>query len=144
MTRKMDSDVVRRTTVWVIALACFLVTGCAAGPYQFGRFHPLEPDGTALQPVEVVYGQPRKTLDRIGWVVGTPARILTMNKNTDNHQISPETIEKLKVYLAENDITDVYVAVNDYDPKGQWRRLRKNDRVAPFWRYSVGTLTWLH
>ena len=111
--------------------------------YKYGRFHPAEPDGTVLQPVEVEYGQPHKTLDRIGWVVGTPARILTMNKKTDNHHISPETLEKLKVYLADNDLTDVYVAVNDYDPKGQWKRLCENDRIAPFWRYSAGTLTWV-
>ena len=38
----------------------------------------------------------------------------------------------------------MYVAVNEYDPKGQWRRMRKNDRVSPFWRYSVGTLAWMH
>jgi hypothetical protein len=45
--------------------------------------------------------------------------------------------------MAVNDITDVYVAVNEYDPKDQWRRLRENKRVAPGWRYSMGTLNWL-
>jgi hypothetical protein len=35
------------------------------------------------------------------------------------------------------------VAVNEYDPKGQWQRLRENKRVAAGWRYSVGTLNWL-
>lgn len=143
MTGGMDSDQVFRVTAWVIALPLFLLSGCAVSPYHFGRFHPLEPNGAAVQPVEVVYGKQHKTLDQIGWVVGTPARVLTLNKNIDNHQISTETVELLKVYMAENDITDVFVAVNDYDPKGQWRRLRENDRVAPFWRYSVGTLTWM-
>ena len=128
---------------WIVALPVFLVSGCAATPYQFGRFHPQEPAGVALTPIEIDYGQPHKVLDKIAWVVGTPARILTLNKKTNNHDISPETVETLKTYLEENDITDVYVAVNDYDPKGQWKRLRENDRMAPFWKYSMGTATWL-
>ncbi len=124
-------------------LLMLLASGCAAPEYHYGRFHPSEPKGSAVQPVEVVYGQPDKTLDRIGWVVGLPNRILTFNKKTDNHKIAPETVEQLKVYLADNDITDIYVAVNDYNPKKQWRRLRENERISPFWRYSLGTLAWL-
>jgi len=127
----------------VIVLACLAACGCASTSYQYGRFHPESADGMALQPVEVEYGKPHKTLDRIGWVVGIPARLLTLNRKTDNHKISQETVDKLLVYLEENDITDVYVAVNDYDPKGQWARLRQNDRIAPVWRYSMGTLAWL-
>ncbi|HEV3338846.1 MAG TPA: hypothetical protein VG125_00770 [Pirellulales bacterium] len=126
-----------------VALVALLTCGCATTPYQYGRFHPQSPGGVQLQPIEVRYGQPRKTLDRIGYVLGTPARIITLNKKMNNHDISPETLEKLKIYMAVNDITDVCVAVNEYDPKGQWQRLRENKRVAAGWRYSVGTLNWL-
>ena len=94
-----------------------------------------------MQPVAFEYGEPNKTLDKIGYVVGFPARLLTMNKNVNNHHISPETLDKLRVYLEENDITDVYVVVDKYDPKDQWKRLRENDRIAPFWKYSVGAIT---
>ena len=118
-------------------------SGCASATYRYGRFHPGEADGVALQPVVVERGRPHKTLDRLGWVVGLPARVMTLNSKTSNHHVSPETLEKLQIYLEQNDLTDVYVAVNDYDPKGQWRRLRENDRIAPFWRYSVGTISWL-
>jgi hypothetical protein len=124
-------------------LSILLGSGCATVPYQYGRFHPQDAGGVALQPVTVDYGKPNKTLDRIGWVVGIPARILTFNMKTSNHHISPKTVERLNTYLAENDITDVYVAVNDYDPKGQWRRLRENDRIAAGWRYTIGALTCL-
>ncbi len=127
----------------MIALVVLPALGCAAAPYHYGRFHPQEPTGRSVEPVEIVYGKPHKTLDRMAWVIGLPNRILTLNKNTDNHKIAPETVEQLKVYLAENDITDVYVAVNDYDPKGQWKRLIANERIAPFWRYSAGVFTWL-
>ena len=132
-----------RPRLLLAAVACFALGGCATAPYQYGRFHPQSPDGTELQPIVIEYGKPHKTLDRIGWVVGTPARLLTLNRKTDNHKISSETVEKLRKYLEENDITDVYVAVNDYDPKGQWKRLRENDRMSPVWRYSMGTLTWI-
>jgi hypothetical protein len=134
-----------RPVTWILLYGVALLcgSGCASTPYQFGRFHPREPNGAALQPVVVERGKPHKTLDRIGWVVGIPGRILTLNRKTNNHHVTPETIDKLQVYLEQNDITDVYVAVNDYDPKGQWRRLCENDRIAPFWRYSVGTISWL-
>ena len=125
--------------LWAAALA-----GCAATPYRYGRFHPQSPGGVQLQPIEVCYGKPRKTVDRIGRVLGTPARLITLNRKTNNHEISPATIDKLKTYMVANDITDVYVAVNEYDPKGQWRRLRENKRVAAGWRYTFGTLNWLH
>jgi hypothetical protein len=127
---------------WTIVLA-LVSSGCATAPYRYGRFHPDRPGGVQLQPIEICYGKPRKTLDRIGYVLGTPARILTLNKRINNHNISPETLEKLRVYMVLNDITDVCVAVNEYDPKGQWKRLRENKRVAPGWRYSMGTLNWL-
>lgn len=126
-----------------LGITLVLAAGCASGPYRYGRFHPQEPDGTSHEPVVVEYGKPHKTLDRLAWLAGTPDRLFTLNPKASNHEISPETLEKLTTYLEENDLTDVLVSVNDYDPKGQWRRLRQNDRVAPLWRYSAGTMSWL-
>jgi hypothetical protein len=132
---------VRVVVGFLWALAFFCSPGCVSSSYQYGRFHPDQPDGFDVQPVAFEYGEPNKTLDRIGYVVGFPARLLTLNKNVNNHHLSPETLDKLRVYLEENDITDVYVVVDKYDPKDQWRRLRDNDRISPFWRYSVGAIT---
>ena len=126
--------------LWFLSLGA---SGCVSSTYQFGRFHPDQPGGTDAQPVAFEYGEPNKTLDKIGYVVGFPARLLTLNKNVNNHHISPETLDKLRVYLEENDITDVYVVVDKYDPKDQWKRLRENDRISPIWRYSVGAITCL-
>ncbi|HEX7377413.1 MAG TPA: hypothetical protein VF278_09885 [Pirellulales bacterium] len=136
-------DALRRALHWSGAFIAIVVGGCATAPYQYGRFHPQSPGGVQLRPIEIVYGKPRKHLDRIGYVLGTPARLVTLNKKTNNHHVSPETVARLKTYLAVNDITDVYVAVNEYDPQGQWKRLRENTRVAPGWRYSLGALSWL-
>jgi hypothetical protein len=49
----------------------------------------------------------------------------------------------LKAYLEKNDLADVPVFVNHYDPAGEWRRLRENSLVAPGWRYSLGVVSWL-
>lgn len=89
------------------------------------------------------YGKPHKILDKLGWLVGLPERVFTLNPKASNHEVSPETVETLRTYLEANDLGDVLISVNDYDPKGQWQRLRENDLVNPLWRYSVGTLSWL-
>lgn len=127
--------------MWLCGAALLLCCGCASAPYRFGRFHPQEFDGAPSQPVAVNFGSPNKALDGLGWLVGLPVRILTLKWNASNHHVSDETVAKLKTYLRENDITDVYVAVNEYDPKGQWQRLRENDHISPVWRYSIGALS---
>ena len=118
--------------------------GCATtGTYQYGRF-PSERLATAdASEVSVEYGQPNATLDRIGNILGAPAKFLALNSKIDNHQVSEQTVAKLTDYLEKNDITDVHVSVNDYSPKEQWKRLRENKRISPGWKYTAGTLSWM-
>lgn len=61
-----------------------------------------------------------------------------MSSKLNNHQISDVTLEKLAAYLEKNDLNDVFVSVNQYAPRDQWRRLRENQHIAPGWRYSIG------
>lgn len=77
----------------------------------------------------------------MAWVVGLPSRILPFHPKVNSHTLSPETAEKLEDYLDRNDLNDVLVRVNQYDPMGEWRRLRSNKRLAPGWRYTFGTAT---
>ena len=67
--------------------------------------------------------------------------MLPLSAKINKHEISPETAGKLKTYLEKNDLTDVYVFVNHYDPSGQWRRLRENTLISPVWRYSFGVFS---
>jgi hypothetical protein len=121
---------------------CLLIgSGCAATPYHFG--HRTQPGVEEPGEMVIEEGKPNKTLDRFAWVVGTPARILPLDSRINRHQLSPETTAKLKEYLERNSLTDVYVYVNHYDPKGQWQRLRENTLVSPVWRYSVGMFSWI-
>lgn len=121
------------------ALAWTVVAGCATAPYTYSRFA----DAPHGQPVVIERGKPNKTLDRIGWVVGIPARIIPLNSKVSNHKLSDATLAGLVDYLEQNDLADVPVQVNQYDPKGQWRRLRENKSISPGWRYSLGTLQWV-
>ena len=132
-----------RCARWIGGLLLLVQLGCAATPYRYGQFHG---PGEAIDPercVVIEVGEPNTTLDRIGYVAGMPARMLAMNSKVNRHQLSPETLEKLKAYLEKNDLTDVYVYVNHYDPSGQWRRLRANTRIAGGWRYSLGVLSFV-
>jgi hypothetical protein len=127
---------------WIGALGLLGAVGCATTPYQYGQFHLTRPDGDAPASVVIEHGKPHKTLDRIAWVAGMPGRILPLNSKINRHDISPETAETLKTYLEKNDLADVYVYVNHYDPTGQWQRLRENKLISPVWRYSFGVLSF--
>jgi hypothetical protein len=126
---------------WIGALAILPLLGCATTPYRYGRFHDPQSHGDAPTNVTIVHGTPNKTLDRIGQVVGFPARILPLNSKINHHQITPETEEKLTTYLERNDLADVTVFVNYYGPKDQWRRLRDNKQIAAAWRYTAGSIS---
>jgi len=136
----MPTPGIHRRALWIVGLLMFGSAGCAATPYRFSRFRAADEEP---QPVVIEYGEPNKTLDRLGWFFGLPGRILPFDSKVNSHDISPETTQKLVAYLEKNDLTDVYVAVNQYDPKGQWRRLRENERIAPGWKYSTGLFSLL-
>ncbi len=128
--------------IWLAVVCLICGNGCATVPYRYSRFHPPEED--AQTEVVFDYGQPQKTLDSIAWVTGIWSRILSLNSHVNNHDLTDETRAKLTAYLEENDLTDVLVRVNQYDPKGEWRRLRENRRVAAGWRYSAGLVSMAH
>ncbi|HVU88431.1 MAG TPA: hypothetical protein VHD36_14010 [Pirellulales bacterium] len=115
------------------------LSGCKIAPYQYGHFHEDGEQGP--ETVTVEYGKPNKTLDGIGKIVGFPAKILPMNAKINDHEISRTTENKLREYLARNDLNDVAVFINHYDPKRQWQRLRDNKRVGAGWRYTAGAIS---
>lgn len=140
---RLSPPLSRHLLLAVLLPSMILGVGCVTAPYRYGRFHPDRPEGTDVQPIRVDRGRPNAALDGLGWVVGLPGRVLAMNKNVNSHHVSAATVERLEEYMELNDISDVYVSINDYDPADQWRRLRENRRIAPFWKYTAGSLTWL-
>jgi hypothetical protein len=86
-------------------------------------------------------GRPAPVVDAVGWVVGVPAKILMLDHRVDNHKVSPETEEAIRQYLAVSGLDKVKVRVNQYDPAGEWQRLRDNHSVSGPVRYTIGTLS---
>ncbi len=91
----------------------------------------------------VEYGKPMKRMDRIAKVIAWPHRVFSFGHSIDSDHDSNETMVKVVSYLEQNDLADVRVYVNHYDPGAQWKRLRENENVGAGWRYSFGTLSWL-
>jgi hypothetical protein len=124
--------------VWWLAIA---VTGCASvpsSPMPFGKA-----DGFESSPIQIERGRPNRVIDDVGWVVGIPNKLAIWDRRADNHDISSATEERLVQYMVENDLSDVLVRVNQYDPIGEWQRLARNKQVGAGWRYTVGALNML-
>ncbi len=59
----------------------------------------------------------------------------------DNHKVSVETEEAIRRYLDDNDLDLVKVAINQYEPLDDWRRLRANKTMGWGYRYTFGVLS---
>ncbi|MCH9725412.1 MAG: hypothetical protein K0U86_11020 [Planctomycetes bacterium] len=127
-----------------LTLSPFLA-GCATTPYEY-QVHLVPEPEMELEAEESQFerGEQKPILDGIGWFVGIPGKILLWDRRIDNHSVSPETEAALAAYLEKNNLDQVKVRINQYDPRGEWRRLRKNKSVSWGWRYTAGTLTALH
>ena len=124
-------------------LVLAVIGGCASGPYEYGA--GLEgSDVLKLAPDEsqVERGNPHGFLDWIGHnVVSLPSKIMLLNWSVANHDISTETEEILKQYMADNDLRNVKVRLNDYAPGNEWRRLIRNKSVGGLWRFTLGAMS---
>tara|TARA_R110002111_G_scaffold262851_2_gene341825 strand:- start:19680 stop:20711 length:1032 start_codon:yes stop_codon:yes gene_type:complete len=125
-------------------ILCPLVAGCATTPYVYQTSLVPQPEMEFAEgESQIERGRPKRILDGIGWVVGVPGKVLLWNRRVDNHDVSPETEAAIADYLEKNHLDQVKVRINEYDPLGEWRRLRKNKSVGWGWRYTAGTLTAL-
>lgn len=123
------------------------LAGCspvASSTYRPGALRPTPASPGLLDDgPQVERGQARPVIDAIGWTTGIPDRVLLLDWRVDRHGVGEETEEAIVQYLAVNDLPDVKVRLNQYDPAGEWRRLTKNTRVGAGWRYTFGTVSWL-
>jgi hypothetical protein len=60
--------------------------------------------------------------------------------NTPPDVLRLKAIQTASDYLDENGLKGVNIDVREYNPTEQWNRLRNNRRIAPFWKYTGGTL----
>jgi hypothetical protein len=133
-----------RSRRWIAGIvACAQLSACATVPYVPGR--GIEsPDTLPLQPDEeqIERGRPVPFVDGLGhYFFSLPTKLLLWNWHVDDHDISPSTEARLAKYLADNDLHEVKVRLNEYAPGAEWRRLVHNRAVNGFWRYTIGALT---
>ena len=93
--------------------------------------------------IQVEHGAERPLVDAAGYVFGIPRKILLWDRRALNHQVSDATVGELTQYMESNNLGDTVVRVNQYAPIKEWQRLVSNRRIAPGWRYTVGSLKWL-
>lgn len=126
-----------------ILLSTYLFSGCATVPYRYGQ--NIEQMNTLkLRPNEpqIEWGRPNKFLDGLGhYVLSIPSKIILLNWNIDNHNISEESEDRLKQYITHNDLHNVKVRVNQYAPGGEWSRLFRNRSVGGGWRFTLGIIS---
>lgn len=128
------------------SLLVTLSTGCASGPMaihsctrEIERTN-CSSDGCTSS-VQIVTGQPNQLIDGAGWVLGIPRKIILWDRRVDNHKVGPDTVSAVATFVEATQMSDVCVRVNQYAPVDEWKRLTKNDRVSPGWRYTMGTLS---
>lgn len=132
----------------LIGFVFLMINGCAImpepkTPYVYGR--NLEAEDTLMLEEgeqQIARGEPKTFLDWIGHnIVSLPSKLMLWNWNVANHNISPETEDALKQYLADNDLHNVKVHLNDYVPGEQWHRLFTNESVDPVYKYTLGVFS---
>jgi hypothetical protein len=105
------------------------------------RLPPPSAEQDLTSSVQFEHGEPRKVVDAVGWVFGIPKKIIVWDRRAVNHHVSPETEQELVGYLEANGLVSTKVRINEYDPIGEWRRLRENKEVGAGWRYTVGAFS---
>lgn len=125
-------------------LGIYLMTAGFLGCASLGSRPAVEEHAAncAVPPseIQVERGRPNRVVDGIGWVVGIPSKVALWDRRADNHQVTPDTEERLVDYMRHQHLNSTLVRVNQYDPLGEWRRLTQNKRISPGWRYTFGSL----
>lgn len=125
-------------SVLLAFILSMLCSGCAGNSRFYSKLTPREELRGTKPAVAFRDGKPNWCLDGMQKIVELPSRVMLGGRLKADRIPSEETREVLTDYLQENDLSDIPVLVNDYDPLGQWQRLRENDLVAPGWKYTAG------
>lgn len=122
-----------------------LVSGCASDTYRFGNpKRPFQPQSSA--PMRVTIGGEHPRLDKFENAVHYPAKKFKQwfgkrsEPKPSEDTLREQAIAMSQEYLILNDLEDINIDVREYSPAEQWRRLRENDSIHPFWKYTTGTL----
>jgi hypothetical protein len=131
----------------VVASMLTLLSGCVQDSYHYGIRNPDRISKLPRSSNLITVGGHHPNVDRLETVVKYPGRKFREwfpsedpLKQLPVEQQQLITVQKASDYLDANGLQGVYVDVREYNPKVQWERLKSNDRISPFWKYTGGTL----
>ncbi len=127
--------------------AVLVCSSCATVPYHYGKAsdYVRNPHAVVDKEPQVTYGTPHGFLDASGWIWPGSlfGKLILWNYKVDSHRISTQTVAAVQQFLADNELQDVKVRINDYCVGAEFRRTIHNKAVAPGWRYTFGIFSWL-
>ncbi len=96
----------------------------------------------------LTFGGEHPKLDQVERWIHYPSDKLTHWFVEDEAAVDPKEMRRLAInkaqeYLVLNGMTDINIDIRQYDPATQWRRLRANDSIHPFWKYTGGSMSHL-
>ena len=125
-----------------------LAAGCGLGPPTYDtREFPDDPRAVKIAGGEsqIDRGQEWRVGDAMGhYFFSLPSKLILFNWEVNDHNITPETEAEIAEYLERNNLKDVKVRLNQYEPRQEWSRLVQNREVGWFWRYTFGVLSWVN
>jgi hypothetical protein len=132
------------TVVLLISGVSFALSGCAfdriSGNHTSNPQLSLPASDGSSAALDVRFGRSNQFLDSAGWVFGIPRKLLLWDRRVDNHNVGDETTHAIAEFANAYELDGLCVRVNQYDPLGEFSRLRTNQTVAPGWRYTFGTM----
>ncbi|PHQ34891.1 hypothetical protein [Rhodopirellula bahusiensis] len=129
-----------------VLLIVVTVGGCVQSQYRYGVQNSSGSKCASPSCNRVAVGGDHPVVDRIEKVVQSPRRTMRKFLGKDEPtlveiiQQRSEAFGLAQGYLAINGLDDVYVDVRRYEPGEHWERLKANDRISGFWKYTAGTL----
>jgi hypothetical protein len=126
-----------------LAFLALLQAACATAPYvpagqPESELTLLLRDGEP----QIERGKPNAWVDGFGhYFFSLPAKLILLDWRVDNHDVSVDTEQALRGYLAANGLCNVKVRLNQYAPGGEWQRLFKNREMPGGWRFTLGLLS---
>ncbi len=88
--------------------------------------------------IKVEIGSSNRLVDVIRNTLSIPAKILLWSSKFNSGGVSGQTIERTKDFLHENDLHDVAICVNQYNPKMIWQRIFSNPKTCLLSKCTVG------
>lgn len=132
-----------------VLLGSLLSVGCVSDQYRYGVAN-LQATPFPTVSNRMAVGGDHPFVDRVESVVQSPRRLVRriagrrIRTDVENRILRRQAASLSQSYLSANSLSDVYIDVRRYEPGEQWDRIRKNDRMAPLWKYTGGALAWLN